>query len=413
MSKTSSLNRDQIGKLEEKAATSNAQKQTEQIHYYSLGKLVPNRNNARGILPSDIHNDFFTARASVMEPQDAMGRFIERVLKEAAHEDRIYSSVWDLAYLSELDEKQDLSDKLLPLERRLRDLAILALTIHEQGILNPLLVTPLADDEAMRFKIIAGNRRYWACIQLEHFMPNTKGRIRLPCRIMNDSQLADYDQSVENTARSNLNAIALARQIALLLYAANDIPVPDNIHNEAFYQQAFLLDLRNQRANSQSKKIYNSLGLSKMRFSQIKSLLQLPLHVMEFSDDHELPEYVLRELVTLSREEQDTIITDANNGNWSSRKIVAEILGYRRVSASEGNSNKAFAAKIRKLYDYKAKDVAAFLLEGEGSPDSAILRLESLRKFLDEVEDYLSSTDAKERLSKKFLLKGDKSYGVT
>lgn len=397
MTKTSSLNRDQIGKLEEKAATSNAQKQTEQIHYYSLGKLVPNRNNARGILPSDIHNDFFKARTSVMEPQDAMGRFIERVLEEAAHEKRVYSSVWDLAYLVEVDEKQELSDKLLPLEKRLRDLAILALTIHEQGVLNPLLVTALTDDEAMRFKIIAGNRRFWACILLEHFMPNTKGRMRIPCRIMNDSQLADYDQSVENTARSHLNAIALARQIALLLYAANDIPVPDDIHTEAFYQQAFRLDLRNQRATSRSKKIYSSIGLSKERFSQIKSLLQLPVHVMEFSDDHELPEYALRELVNLSLEEQNTIIKDADNGNWSSRKIVAEILGYRRGASSEGDSNKAFAAKIRKLYDYKAKDVAAFLLKGEGSSKSAISRLDSLRKFLDEVEDYLSSSDAADR----------------
>jgi ParB-like chromosome segregation protein Spo0J len=399
MTKTSSLNRDQIGKLEEKAVNASAHKQTEQLYYYSLGKLVPNRNNARGILPSDIHSDFFKLRATVMEPQDAMGRFIEKVLKEAAHDKRVYSSVWDLAYLVEVDEKQELSDKLLPLERRLRDLAVLALTIQEQGVLNPLLVTALPDDEAMRFKIIAGNRRFWACVLLENFMPNTKGRMRIPCRIMNDSQMADYDQSVENTARSNLNAIALVRQIALLLYAANDMDIPDDIHDKAFYEQAFRLDLRNQRANSQAKKIYSSLGLSKERFSQIKSLLQLPVHVMEFSDDHELPEYALRELVSLSREEQDMIVKDAKNGNWSSRKIVAEILGYRRSASSEGDSNKAFAAKIRKLYDYKAKDVAAFLLKGEGSSKSALSRLDSLRKFLDEVEDYLSSSDAKGALS--------------
>lgn len=56
----------------------------------------------------------------------------------------------------------------------------LAASIKAQGVLQPLLVRPLAEDEGARFEIVAGQRRYLACRLINEDGPVDP----LPCRVL-------------------------------------------------------------------------------------------------------------------------------------------------------------------------------------------------------------------------------------
>ena len=118
----------------------------------------------------------------------------------------------------------------LPLLR----LADLAASIHQDGLTNPITVAGSGGS----YLIETGERR-WAAYHVLHAYIGGDAYSAIPARRVSELNL--WRQASENTARDNLNAIARARQIALLLMDMhgwdNFVPIHTFDCEQDFYAQ--------------------------------------------------------------------------------------------------------------------------------------------------------------------------------
>lgn len=99
----------------------------------------------------------------------------------------------------------------------MRDLVNLAVTIRDDGQVNPLTAVDVSQGATRQYRIETSERRYWATWVLRDFIPEYTGDGMIPCLVIPENQSSIFRQAKENTARSGLTAIAMARQAALLL----------------------------------------------------------------------------------------------------------------------------------------------------------------------------------------------------
>jgi ParB family transcriptional regulator, chromosome partitioning protein len=102
----------------------------------------------------------------------------------------------------------------------------------------------------------------------------------IPCLIIPAERSSVFRQAKENTDRSGLSAIAMARQAALLLLTIHGYQIPDTAASNDFYRQALDLDLRGKREYTEA--VLSAMGgIKKVHFSGIKALLRLSDEAME------------------------------------------------------------------------------------------------------------------------------------
>lgn len=91
------------------------------------------------------------------------------------------------------------------------DLISLANSIYKEGLTNPIATVMISPES---YLLVAGERRFLAFHLLNMCqVPNAKNKI--PCRILPKKDV--WAQASENGARKPLNAIGMARQLALLI----------------------------------------------------------------------------------------------------------------------------------------------------------------------------------------------------
>ena len=134
-----------------------------------------------------------------------------------------------------------------PEESLLRDLVTLAVTIRDDGQVNPVTVVDVTEGVTRLYRIETGERRYWASWLLRDFIAGYTGDGMIPCILIRAQQASPFRQAKENTARTGLSAIAMARQAALLLLYVHGCEIPNEPVTHDFYRQALDLDLRNRR----------------------------------------------------------------------------------------------------------------------------------------------------------------------
>ena len=154
---------------------------------------------------------------------------------------------------------------LSPEEQLLRDLVNLAITIRDDGQVNPLTVVDVTQGVTRLFRIETGERRYWATWLLRDFIPGYTGDGMIPCIVIPANRSSVFRQAKENTARSGLTAIAMARQAALLLLTVHGYEIPAYAVENDFYRQALDLDLRGKREYTDA--ILSAMGGIKQRNS--------------------------------------------------------------------------------------------------------------------------------------------------
>ena len=166
----------------------------------------------------------------------------------------------------------------------------LAITIRDDGQVNPLTVVDVSQGVTRLFRIETGERRYWATWLLRDFIPNYTGDGMIPCIIIPANRSSVFRQAKENTARSGLTAVALARQAALLLLTVHGYEIPAYAVGNDFYRHALELDLRAKREYTDA--ILSAMGgIKRSQFSHIKSLLKLSDEALELADRHDIEEY--------------------------------------------------------------------------------------------------------------------------
>ena len=176
-------------------------------------------------------------------------------------------------------------------EMPLLRLADLAASIYQDGLTNPITVAGSGD----RYLIETGERR-WAAYHVLNAYFGGDAYSAIPARRV--AKLNLWRQASENTARDNLNAIARARQIALLLMDMHGwdkfAPIEAFDCEQDFYAQ--VADSSKWRVPyGRAEQLCAACGFEHAsRIRQFRALLRLSREDWIRADDQDIAEFELR-----------------------------------------------------------------------------------------------------------------------
>ena len=369
------------------------QDNTLRVERILLEMVRPDPIQPRRVLPEQLHFAFHENR---LTPTQALRELVQLVQVAARQRGRPFNNVLEMLPNPEDESSDEQEVKLSPEEQLLRDLVNLAVTIRDDGQVNPLTVVDVSQGVTRQFRIETGERRYWATWLLRDFIPNTDTDGMIPCIVIPLEKSSVFRQAKENTARSGLSAIAMARQAALLLLTVHSYEIPSYAVNNDFYRLALDLDLRGKREYTEA--ILSAMGgIDKARFSRLKALLHLSDEAMELADRHDIDEKKLRYVLSLPTEYHAEIVRQIIDFGLSSKQVKD------LCQSDDGSSEKTqteeklppSAVKIAKVTQsintMSAQDIARALLLQEGDPSIARARIQAMYKLLLETERYLSN----------------------
>ncbi|MCI0714380.1 MAG: ParB/RepB/Spo0J family partition protein [Chloroflexi bacterium] len=357
------------------------------IHYLSAQLIRPDAAQPRRVLPERIYWEFHGER---LTPAQALREFIQDVQIIARQKGRPFNTILDL--LPNPDSEEEETVNFTPEETLLRDLINLAVTIRDDGQVNPLTVVDCSQGVTQLFRIETGERRYWATWLLMDFLPGYQGDGTIPCIIVPAKRASVFRQAKENTSRTGLNAIAMARQAALLILAVHGIHPPENgpINND-FYRQALEHDLRGKREFTAD--ILAAMGgIHKVRLRQYKALLGLSDEATEMADRHAIDEGKLRPLLSVPSEHHAEIVRQIVDFKLTTNQV-------REMCSQPSDNNDdvqpykppRYAVKFAKsVLKGDSAEMRAFieaLVFEEDNPEVVKVRL---KQFLAVTEEYLT-----------------------
>jgi hypothetical protein len=150
------------------------------VEHLLLEMVRPDPVQPRRILPAYIHHEFHESR---MTPTQALRELMKLAQIAARQNGRPFSNVLELLPKGD-DEREENDAKLSPEEQLLRDLVNLAITIRDDGQVNPLTVVDASQGVTRLYRIETGERRYWATWLLRDFIPGYTGNGTIPCIII-------------------------------------------------------------------------------------------------------------------------------------------------------------------------------------------------------------------------------------
>jgi hypothetical protein len=355
-----------------------------------LEMVRPDPVQPRRVLPEPLHFAFHSSRHT---PTQALKQLVQLVQVAARQRGRPFNNVLELLPNPDDESDEDPSVHLSPEEQLLRDLVNLAITIRDDGQVNPLTVVDVSQGVTQQFRIETGERRYWATWLLRDFVPGSNSDGMIPCIIIPAERSSVFRQAKENTARSGLSAIAMARQAALLLLTVHGYQIPDTAVPNDFYRQALELDLRGKREYTEA--ILSAMGsIDKRRFHQYKNLLRLSDEAMELADRHDIDEKKLRYVVTLPEEFHDEIVRQIIDLNLTSKQVKEICEGSTDDHQTDDEQLPSQALRLARIAQISMKtspqDLARALIQQEGDTSLARARLQAMRKLLSDTEKYLS-----------------------
>ncbi|MBI1256412.1 MAG: hypothetical protein GC204_02975 [Chloroflexi bacterium] len=357
-----------------------------------LDLVQPDPVQPRRVLPEAIHIAFHNKR---LTPTQALRALVQQVQVAARQRGRPFNSVLELLPHADDEAQEETASVLSPEELLLGSLVNLATTVRDDGQVNPLTVVDVSQGAARQFRIETGERRYWATWLLRDFISDYRGDSTIPCIVIPAQRSSVFRQARENTARSGLTAVALARQAALLLLTVHGYEIPAYAVGNDFYRQALELDLRTKRGYTEA--ILGAMGgIERAQFSRIKALLRLSDEALELADRYGIEESRLRYLVAIAPEYHIEIVRQIIDFNLSSKQ-VKDISEGKDLDTNEGDlldKLPAAAIKLAKVTQSvsttAAQDIARALMKQEGDAAMALARLQALRNLLTEAERFLT-----------------------
>ena len=357
-----------------------------------LEMVRPDPVQPRRVLPEPIHLRFHNNHVT---PTQALRELVQIVQIAARQRGRPFNSVLELLPKADDEHEEETAVNLSPEEQLLHDLVNLAVTIRDDGQVNPLTVVDISQGLTRLFRIETGERRYWATWLLRDFIPNYTGDGMIPCIIIPERQSSVFRQAKENTARSGLTAVALARQAALLLLTVHGYEIPAYAVDNNFYRQALDLHLRSKREFTDA--ILSAMGgMGRMQFSQYKALLKLSDEALELADRHQIEEYRLRPIVSVAPEYHVEIVRQIIDFNLTAKQVRELCEGDGLETDTEDPLDKLPPAALKMARAVQAsnsatpQDIARAVMRQEGDAAIARARLQALRKLLTEAERYLT-----------------------
>ena len=240
-------------------------------------KIQPNPMQPRRLVPSQFRG------GSLIDQVEA---WLEQVEMESGRAFPLEALILGKVEVRAREERQATVEEL-PLLR----LADLAASIHQDGLTNPITVAGSGDS----YMIETGERRWAAYHLLNAYVVGDRYRA-IPARRVAELNL--WRQASENTARDNLNAIARARQIALLLMDMhgwdNFAPLQTFDNEQDFYAQ--VADSSKWRVPyGRAEQLCAACGFENAsRIRQYRALLRLTREQWIKADDGDIAEFELR-----------------------------------------------------------------------------------------------------------------------
>jgi hypothetical protein len=355
-----------------------------------LEMVRPDPVQPRRVLPEHIHLAFHTNRAT---PTQALRELVQIVQIAARQRGRPFNNVLELLPNGDDEREDETTTALSPEETLLRDLVNLAMTIRDDGQVNPLTVVDVSQGVTRLFRIETGERRYWATWLLRDFIPGYTGDGMIPCIVIPSNRSSVFRQAKENTARSGLTAVALARQAALLLLTVHGYEIPAYAVGNDFFRQALDLDLRAHREYTSA--ILGAMGgMERTQFSRIKNLLRLSDEALKMADRHAIEEFKLRYVIATTHEYHAEIVRQIIDFNLSAKQVKEICEGDSEHQEKNTDDVSPSAAKMAKVTQTISattpQELARALMRQEGDAAIARARLQAMRKLLGDAERYLT-----------------------
>nr|MBA3922521.1 ParB N-terminal domain-containing protein [Nostocaceae cyanobacterium] len=323
----------------------------------------------------------------------ALKELVHLVQVAARQRGRPFNNVLELLPNPDDENDEEQVVHLSPEEQLLHDLVNLAVTIRDDGQVNPLTVVDVSQGVTQQFRIETGERRYWATWLLRDFISGYTGDGMIPCIIIPAERSSVFRQAKENTARAGLSSVAMARQAALLILTVHGCPIPDTAVTNDFYRQALELDLRGKREYTEA--ILTAMGgIDKGHLYHYKMLLRLSDEALEIADRHNIDEFRLRPVLQLPQEVQAEMVQQIIQFNLTGRQ-VQEICGKGLDAEVDNNSAvisppvKRFVKSMKTLNDNQEDEFVQGLLTEEKTITMARARLDSTIEFLMRVKNRL------------------------
>jgi hypothetical protein len=354
-----------------------------------LEMLRPDPVQPRRVLPEQIHLAFHDQR---LTPTQALKQLVQIVQVAARQRGQPFQNVLELLPNAD-DEREEEGAKLSPEDQLLRDLTNLAVTIRDDGQVNPLTVVDVSQGVTRLYRIETGERRYWASWLLRDFMPNYTGDGMIPCIIIPAESSSVFRQAKENTARAGLSAVAMARQTALLLLTVHGYQIPDSVVPNDFYRQALELDLRGKREYTEA--ILTAMGgIDKGHLYHYKTLLRLSDDALELADRHNIDEFRLRPVLQLPQDVQAEMVQQIIQFNLTGRQIQDICSKGLDVEESEPTATmsptvKRFVKSMKTLSGNQEEEFVQGLITEEKTVTMARARLDSTIEFLMRIKNRL------------------------
>lgn len=251
----------------------------------NLDQISPDPTQPRREVPATVRN---RARADGVAEWQMWHQMAER---QAGHEIPLKTLLRGEGEGAEADKTG------MPLVDGFMALVALAASIFDKGLVNPITVSPRGMDA---YTIETGERRY----QAYRLLYGVLGLKKFSKIVANKVAAVDvWRQAAENGSRKPLNAIGMARQIALLIMALNDDKTYEPF--EAFAGQSDRLfyaqvadGITHRIPKGASEKILQATGLkSRSQIAHYRALLDIPDDVWQQADEDDWPEFKIRESV--------------------------------------------------------------------------------------------------------------------
>lgn len=360
-----------------------------------LELVRPDPIQPRRVLPERIYHAFHDNR---LTPTQALRELVQMAQLAARQKGRPFDGLLDLLPNPDDEGNDEQKSTWSPEETLLRDLVNLAITIRDDGQVNPLTVMDVSQGVMRQFRIETGERRYWATWLLRDFIPGYTGDGMIPCIVIPAESYSPFRQAKENTARTGLSAIAMARQAALLLLTVHDYELPATSVGNDFYRQALDLHLRGKP--EYAAEVLTAMGgISKMHFSRYKALLNLSDEAMELADRYNLEERRLRYVIGLDSQYHAELVRQIIDLNLTSKQVKEICDTDKGATDPEEDVDEVreklpraalqIARLARNSTNTSSRDIARALLEQEKSAHLARAHIQTLRKLLDETERFL------------------------
>jgi len=267
-----------------------------------LHSIQPDPTQPRRAVPSAV-------RAAV-DPTQAADLLAAWIGQSALDENTVAGLVNGDEHLMAEPEGEDHLSDFDPLTLSLLKVIEIAASIKRDGLTNP--ITVIKRDG--RYEIETGERR-WLAYHLLNMTDPDGDWAHIPARVMDDFSV--WRQATENTARDDLNGVARARQLALLLMdlhkrdGAQFEPLSAFEHEQDFYAQ--VADGNTWRVpRGKGQALVQAMGLSGTgQVRQYRAILRLPREVWVHADDNDWTEFEIRNIdgatvtgVTVADDEQ-------------------------------------------------------------------------------------------------------------